>query len=168
MNTVKIYRATTSFFSLIGFLFLLLSCNPSKINYEALDLANKRGKKVEISDYKGDIVFLNFWASWCAPCVHEMPQIAKAAEALHKKDIEFVMITDEPEADMIEFIEKHGLADNMDFLHSRNKMKEAGIVSLPQTFILDRGGQIIDSHGSNRDWSSPESIELLKSYLDKK
>lgn len=141
-------------------------CNAPKINLAAMELENMKGKPREMSNYKGDVVFLNFWATWCAPCMREMPEIAKAAGILRKEDIRFIMVSDESEETIKDFVNKNDF--DMEYLRSLHKLKDAGILSLPQTFILNRKGEIMESYSRSRDWSSEESLQLLRNYIDQK
>jgi len=150
-------------FLFITFIFWI-GCNAPNINLATMELKNMKGRSREISDYKGDVVFLNFWASWCAPCMREMPEIAKAANILRKEDIHFILVSDESEKTIKDYVDKNGF--DMEYLRSLQKFKDAGILSLPQTFILNRKGEILESYSSSRDWSSEESLALLRNYID--
>lgn len=127
------------------------------------------GKKVSLKDFKGKVVFLNFWATWCPPCVVEMPSI----EALHKrfKDKGLVIAAVDSEEDVqkvSKFIKKKGytflvLLDS-DGAVSSDTYRAIGF---PTTYLIDRRGMVIGKAEGARAWDSEEIFRLIEEILKK-
>jgi len=130
-----------------------------------ISLRDLNGKRVSISDFRGKIVFLNFWATWCPPCRKEMPSMEK----LHKrfKDKNFAMIAidlQEPAEVVKKFFKKYKLTFTA-LLDSKGEVgTRFGIRSIPTTFILDKTGRIIGKVVGAREWGSKKAIALFE-YL---
>ena len=120
------------------------------------------GNTVSLSDFRGKIVFLNFWATWCPPCIIEMPSMEK----LHRrfKDKSFVMVainSQETDALVKSFFEKNKLSFTALLDSSGEVGFGFGVNALPTTFVLDKQGRIIGSALGPRDWNSQASIDLF-------
>lgn len=127
------------------------------------------GKKVSLKDFKGKVVFLNFWATWCPPCVVEMPSM----EALHKrfKDNGLVVIavnSEETEKKVSKFIRKKGytflvLMDTNGSVTSDSYRA----VGFPTTYLIDRKGMVVGKAEGAREWDSKEAFRLMEDILKK-
>ncbi len=132
-------------------------------------LLDLMGKKVSLSKFKGNIVFVNFWTTWCGGCREEMPSM----ENLHNrlKDKNFVMVAidvKQPASWVTTFFEKHKLSFTA-LLDSTGKTSDKfGVRALPTTFILDRDGSIIGKAFGPRSWDSKASIALFEELMRKK
>ena len=121
------------------------------------------GRAVSLSDFRGKIVFLNFWTTWCPTCRIEMPSMEK----LHQKfkDGNFAMVTinlQEPPARVKEFFKEFKLT----FTALLDTGGEVGIMfginQIPTTYILDKEGRIIGKAIGPREWDSPKSTALFE------
>jgi peroxiredoxin len=123
-------------------------------DFEAKDLD---GKPLSISNYKGKILLVDFWATWCGPCVAELPNVIKAYEKYHDKGFEIVGISlDESEQKLRSFIKDKNMtwAQYFDGAGWKNKLAQKyGVLSIPATFLLDGDGKIIgrDLRGEKLD-----------------
>lgn len=128
-------------------------------------LKDINGNTIRLSDFKGKIVFLNFWATWCLPCIIEMPSMEK----LHRKfkDEDFVMVAInlmESEAQVKAFFEKLKLSFTT-LLDSTGEVAAwFTINAVPTTYILDKQGRVIGKALGPREWGSQESFALFE-YL---
>jgi peroxiredoxin len=129
-------------------------------------LETTEGKQVSLSDYRGKIVFLNFWATWCPPCRREMPAMEKLYQKF--KDQDFVMLA----VDLQEKLEKviKFMRDNkLNFpvlIDSEGKAgSKYGIRSIPTTFLVDKHGKIIGRAIGGREWSNEEMFKLIEALL---
>ena len=132
-----------------------------------IQLKDVFGNMVRLSDYRGKIVFLNFWATWCPTCVIEMPSMEKLHRRL--KDKEFVMVAinlQETPARVKSFFNKLELS----FTSLLDSSGEVGtgfaVNALPTTFVLDKNGRIIGKALGPREWNSRASVALFE-YLIK-
>ena len=132
-----------------------------------IQLKDVFGNTVRLSDYRGKVVFLNFWATWCPTCVVEMP----AMEKLHRrlKEKAFVMVAvnlQESPARVKSFFEKLGLSF-ISLLDSSGAVGSGFAVrGLPTTFVLDKEGRIIGKALGPREWDSRASIALFEYLID--
>ena len=132
-----------------------------------IQLKDVFGNLVRLSDFRGKIVFLNFWATWCPTCVIEMP----AMEKLHRrlKDRDFVMVAinmQEPDDQVKTFFEKMKLSFTS-LLDSDGEVAAGFAVhALPTTFVLDKKGRIVGAAIGPREWDSRASIALFEYLID--
>jgi peroxiredoxin len=134
------------------------------VDFQLKDL---NGNTVRLSDFKGKIVFLNFWASWCPECRYEMPAMQKLYT--HFKDRDFAMVAinlNEPAGIVKKYFRVHKLTF-MTLLDSINELGGPfGIRGIPTTFIIDRDGGIIGRALGSRRWDSKKSIALFEHLIN--
>ena len=126
-------------------------------------LKDLNGKSVSLASYRGNIVLLNFWASWCPPCRSEMPSIQKLYEKMAGKKFVILAVSVEraPKGKIASFISENGYTFPV-LLDDGGKVSSAyGITSIPTTYLLDKKGQILKKEVGSRDWSDPEIIDKL-------
>lgn len=142
----------------------MASCkNKQQINLQQLELTDLQGKPIDIQTLIAEKkpIFLNFWATWCPPCVKEKSTIEKARQLLLEKGIEyqFVMISDEQLETIKNYKNHHSY--NFNYLHSPRTIKLYGVFTIPQTYIINPKGEIVHTHTDFNNWDSPESLDLL-------
>jgi len=152
-------------------LFLKIGINPIKENRKAPDfcLKNLNGKKVELKSFKGKVVFLNFWATWCGPCKGEMPSIEALYQKFKEKDFVFLSISVDYEGikPVKEHIEKHRYTFPVLIDPKCETLDLYQVKGIPTTFIIDKKGRIIGKAIGPRDWKSQEVISLLHLLIEK-
>ncbi len=132
-----------------------------------LCLEELNGEKVRLASLKGKIIFLNFWATWCGPCLEEMPSMEALYQQYKKTDFLFLTISidcggREP---VRKFIERHRYRIPI-LLDPAGKTLELFEISrIPATLIIDRNGRIIGRVIGPRNWSSPEVLSLVNQML---
>ena len=123
-------------------------------------LMDSDGNRSLFSDFEGEVVFLNFWATWCPPCVAEMPDIHSLYEN-QKDDVKFIMISlDRDREKAREFIARKGFEFPVYFLMS-NLPGSYDTHSIPTTYLIDKSGKIIiENHGMAK-YNTDSFNELL-------
>ena len=118
------------------------------------------GNPVALSDYCGKRILLNYWATWCRPCIEEMPSLLKAQEVLGKEDYVFLLATDQS----VKIINAFKVRKGFEFTYVRytGAFADLGINALPKTFIYNKNGDKVDEISGAIVWDSPEIIEQLK------
>jgi len=149
-------------FSNVGILKIAQISQPVEIQ-----LKDVFGNTVSLSYFRGNVVFLNFWATWCPPCVIEMPSMQK----LHRrfKDKNFVMVainSQETDARVKSFFDKYKLS----FTALLDSSGEVGtwfdVNAFPTTFVIDKEGRIIGRALGPREWDSQASVALFDYLID--
>ncbi|MBM4762166.1 thiol-disulfide oxidoreductase ResA [Bacillus sp. B15-48] len=109
-------------------------------------LVDMNGERHQLSDYRGEGVFLNFWATWCKPCEREMPYIDNAYHYFKDKGVK-VLTVDVGESELVvnNFIERHNLSFPVMIDHG-TVQTAYGINPLPITFLIDKDGVVTRSH----------------------
>jgi thiol-disulfide isomerase/thioredoxin len=132
-----------------------------------IQLEDVFGNTIRLSDFRGKIVFLNFWASWCPTCVAEMPSMEKLHRRL--KDRDFVMIAvnlQESDAQVKAFLAKFKLT----FLTLLDSSGEVGsgfaVHALPTTFVIGKDGRMIGKATGPREWDSKNSIAFFEHLIN--
>ena len=126
------------------------------------------GQDMTLADFEGKLVVLNFWATWCAPCRHEMPLLSALQEEMGGDQMEVVTIATgrNPLPGMQRFFEEIGV-DNLP-LHTdpRQSLARAmGVLGLPVTVILDPEGNEIARMQGDADWSSENAMAIMETLI---
>lgn len=135
---------------------------------EDLILIDENGKKVVLSELKGKVVFVNFWATWCRPCVEEMPTISNLKNKFKGNDnIVFVLLNVEA-----------NLTKSMKFMKDKNFDLPVYVAgnsipsayfqgAIPTTLIFNKDGELEAQIQDGRDFDQPEIYEALKTLTEK-
>ena len=147
-------------FSDMGVLPIPMDTAPLEIT-----LSDPTGRPVSLSEFRGKIVFINFWTTWCLACVIEMPSMEKLHQRFKDKDFIMVAINlQESAARVKQFYEEYKLTFTALLDITGDVGAALGIRSIPTTFILDKNGRIIGKALGPREWESKKSIALFE-YL---
>lgn len=120
-------------------------------------------KGINFNEHKNKVVFLNFWATWCPPCVAEMPSIKKLHKD-YKDKVVFVFVSNEKWAVINKFYKENNY-DFPTYNNLSNPPKELSSSSIPATFVIDKGGHVIMNKKGAANWNSNKVRELLDSIL---
>ena len=149
--------------------FLLFSCNSGISNNKSFsDLESLQLKtsfldlyenNLDLSIFKGKVV-VSYWATWCAPCIEEMPGIKKAEEILEEHGYTFLLVSDETLDKISDF--KNEWNFDFNFLKSTKSFETLGIYAMPTSYIFDENGKIVETIVGAVQWDSEEMINKLK------
>lgn len=128
------------------------------------NLKNIDGEIVSINDFKGKVLFLNFWASWCGPCVHEMPSIARLNDYYKDDDsVDVVLINLGEDRETVKSFLEEGGYNIETLLDKDNKVGTMyGVRSIPTTLIFNKEGKVVASKTGAHEWDR----EGVKNILD--
>jgi peroxiredoxin len=125
------------------------------------------GKAVSLSDYRGKVVLLNFWATWCGPCKIEMPGMEALYRSLHSKGLEILAVSVDQQGVAVTRPFQEALGLSFPILHDLDYQVGLtyGARTLPMTFAIDRQGVIRQLVYGARDWNSPEARRGIAEVL---
>ena len=126
------------------------------------------GKPATLADFKGRLVLLNLWATWCAPCVKEMPALDRLQAELGGEDFQVLALSlDRGGAGVVRpFYEKAGLKNLGIWLDPKSgAMRTLKPRGLPTSLLIDREGRVLGRIEGAADWAGPEAAALIRYYL---
>jgi thiol-disulfide isomerase/thioredoxin len=149
-------------FSDVGVLPIPPDTDPLEIR-----LSDPTGRPISLGEFRGKIVFINFWTTWCLACVIEMPSMQKLHQKFKDKDFVMVAINLQESASRVEqFYKEHKLTFTTLLDTTGDVGAGLGIRSIPTTFILDKNGRIIGKALGPREWEGKKSIALFEYLTD--
>lgn len=137
----------------------------------SFNFADGTGAVKNLSDWKGRVVLLNLWATWCAPCRKEMPELAQLQKLLGSADFEVVAISQDLKgADASAAFLKESGADNLALYVDPKATALAALqsVGLPTTVLIDRNGKEVGRLLGPADWASLDAQKLVEALLNAK
>ena len=133
----------------------------------AFTLIDLHGNRQALLDYRGKVVLLNFWATWCAPCLVEMPSMENLYQGLKQEGFEILAVSSDPQGRAVTqpFVESKGLTFSV--LHDSDYRVSGryGVRTLPMSFLIDRNGALVHRVFGARDWNTPEARTLIRTLL---
>jgi len=115
---------------------------------------------VEIADYAGKKVFVNYWATWCAPCIKEIPSIARAADTLAAENYVFLLASDESLDTINEFLLDRDFTGN--FVKLNSYVGSLGIDVMPTSVLYATTGTPVRTWQGSFEWDSAEMLAELR------
>jgi peroxiredoxin len=151
---------------------LITACGESPVasvgkpapDFDTVDL---KGNVWSLSKLKGQVVFINFWATWCSPCREEMPSMQRLYAKLPKDKFKMIALFNNDKPDVVKnFVTKLGitmpiLSDEYNFAGTKY-----GLTGVPETFIIDKQGIIREKIIGPAEWDSPENVAMLMKYIN--
>jgi len=133
------------------------------VDFELLDLS---GATRSLSDFRGKVVFLNFWATWCGPCRFEMPSMEILYQELNSSGLEIVAVNLQEDRESVQsFVDEYGLSFSV-LLDTTGRVGATyGARSIPTTYIVDRDGFVIAGTIGTREWDAQEYIRFFERLL---
>lgn len=145
---------------------LLLGCQPARqpaaeevtAPFVFPSLVELDGQPFDTAALGDDLLILNVWATWCKPCIQEMPALSRMQKQL-PKGYRLILASDESEERIRAFAFKR--TDSLHFVRLLTPMDALGVYSLPTTLVLDAAGTPLDTLVGMREWDNPEQIRYL-------
>jgi peroxiredoxin len=137
---------------------------PSRIGMAAPDFTlHNSDRTVTLSQFKGQVLVLNFWATYCAPCVEELPSLVQMQQHMKARGVTVLAVSiDEDENSYRRFLRDH----NVTLLSVRDPEQKSnglyGTSKIPETYIIDRNGVVRRKFIGAVDWTEPEVIDFLE------
>jgi cytochrome c biogenesis protein CcmG/thiol:disulfide interchange protein DsbE len=124
------------------------------------------GKTITAREYGGKLLLLNFWATWCPPCVEEVPGLNELARQLGPKGLVILGVSqDKDENAYKQFLARYQVA----FLTARQPSEDIqlsyGTIQIPESYLIDQNGKVVEKFISSQPWASPQMIQHVQSLL---
>ena len=133
----------------------------------AISFADTSGHSVELSELQGKLVIVNLWATWCAPCLREMPSLERLQSRLGERVAVLAVSEDRGGNKSVEpFIAKLGLKSVKIYIDPKSEVGHAfGVQGLPTSFIIDHEGKVLGRVEGAAEWDSPKILRVLEPLL---
>lgn len=136
----------------------------------SISFADEQGQKRSLSEFKGKVVVLNIWATWCVPCREEMPTLDRLQAALGGADFEVMPLSvDRGGLDIVsKFFAEIGVNRLSKYTDTSGQvLRSVNAVGLPTTLIVDRAGNEVGRVVGPVEWDAPEVVKLLRTIMAK-
>jgi cytochrome c biogenesis protein CcmG, thiol:disulfide interchange protein DsbE len=153
---------------LSALLLVLIGCErgsvPALVGKAAPDFTiEDSSARISLRDFRGKVVVLNFWATWCPPCVEEMPSLVAMQKQMKDRVVVFAVSTDDSASDYDRFVRDHGLTPSLTVIRDPQKRSNAlyGSFRFPETYVIDANGVLRRKFIGPVQWTSPEIVDYL-------
>jgi peroxiredoxin len=126
------------------------------------------GQQFSLQQYRGKVVFLNFWATWCIPCREEMPALEQLHRKYQSEGLAVLAIDLKESAEQVKaFFQKHTLSFPSFIDHNGSVFRDYLVAGMPTTYLIGRDGQLLARGIGGRDWMRTEAHELIRALVRK-
>jgi cytochrome c biogenesis protein CcmG, thiol:disulfide interchange protein DsbE len=179
---MRIWPKVVAWGGLVAFLGIIVVFAMPSYRHGEASIAGKRaedfsmqlaGKPAHLSDFRGKVVVLNFWGTWCPPCIEETPSLNRLQKYLAVRNgVVLGVAADEDAVQYESFLREHGVIfptyrDPATKEQHSPIAKTYGTVMIPETYIIDRNGKIARKIIGMQEWDSPEMLAYFDSILGK-
>ncbi|MGL5359022.1 MAG: TlpA disulfide reductase family protein [Shewanella sp.] len=148
----------------------LISVLPQTYPIAPIPFKDVDGNAIDFSQYKGKVVMVNMWATWCPPCVRELPAIERLATKFKAEDFALLPISIDAEGQPLvqRFLGSQGMAGFNSYYDPKQNLSQVfPLDTIPATFILDQNGDLIAFVRSFVDWDDAKAVTLIQGFIDK-
>ncbi|MDT3322313.1 TlpA disulfide reductase family protein [Shewanella sp. SP1S2-4] len=148
----------------------LINVLPKTFPIEPVAFNDVDGKAIDFSQFKGKIIMVNMWATWCPPCVRELPAIERLATKFKAEDFVLLPISIDAEGkqQVQPFLNSLGMPNFNSYYDQSQSLGDVfPLDTIPATFILDQQGQLIAFVRSYVDWDDAKAVTLIQGFIDK-
>jgi thiol-disulfide isomerase/thioredoxin len=152
----------------LALLLALVACDrgeqPKFLSHPAVDFTVQDGaKRIALHDLHGQVVILNFWATWCPPCVEEMPSLVKMQDALKGEGVTVFAVSVDVDQDAYDKFLKEYDANRLLVIRDPDQVgsKLYGTTGFPESYVIDRQGIVLRKLVGAIDWTSPDMMAYL-------
>lgn len=124
-------------------------------------LSTLAGEEVSLARFRGQVVFINYWATWCKPCVAELASIQRLQQALAGERIVFLLVSPERPGTVARFLRRHRYTLPA-YRELQRPPPAFGFRALPTTWVLDAQGRLVLTHRGAARWDSPRTVDALR------
>jgi thiol-disulfide isomerase/thioredoxin len=138
------------------------------LDFAAIVPLDPAGKPADMAAYRGKALLVNLWATWCAPCIRELPSLGKLQKALGGADFAVVTIAlDEPDAAKVApFLKQHGAANLPPLIDTNRTIDKVMPVSaLPTSFLVDKDGKVRAILTGDAEWNCGTALAAVKAFI---
>lgn len=132
----------------------------------AFEVVTDNGKRITTRDFGGKVLVLNFWATWCPPCIDEMPSLQTMAQQLAPKGVVVLGVSvDKNSANYQRFLQQARIAFPTARDPEANVSAEFGTFKYPETYVIDSEGRVRQKHIGPRNWLEADLVKSIESLL---
>jgi peroxiredoxin len=178
MRRRGVWQATT-IVAALGLLLVGKATDAREHLYEAMGMAKvppkaapdftlptTDGQQVSLQQYRGKVVFLNFWATWCIPCREEMPALERLHQTYQAQDLAILSIDLKESADQVKaFFQKHSLSFPALLDSNGAVFRDYLVAGMPTTYLIGRDGTLLARGVGGRDWTRAEALQLIQQLI---
>jgi peroxiredoxin len=129
-------------------------------------LSTLDGQEVSLQQYRGKVIFLNFWATWCIPCREEMPAMEQLHQAFQQQGLAMLAVNLKESPDKVKaFFDQHRLSYTALLDESGSVFRDYTVMGLPTTYLISREGTLLARGVGGRDWTRAEGKDLIRALL---
>ena len=171
---IPFFLLATALFSFYIIFLNRVDLKPGQVEYPevefiapSFELPTLSGGKVRLTDYRGKVVFINFWATWCSTCKVEMPSMERLYQRFKDRGFEMLTISVDKDQELVQpYIDQYKLTfpvlKDPESDVAKKLYKTTGV---PETFIIDQNGVIVFKAVGPRDWATDETLQAFEQML---
>ena len=143
--------------------------SPSPSPAPGISFSDLSGNTLGLEDFRGQVVLVNYWATWCAPCLRELPSLERMEAAVNDPEFRLLAISIDREGaeKVAPFLDENGFGALPAYLDPSGESAVAlGVVGMPTTILFDRQGREIGRYTGAAEWDEPEAVALIRFFIE--